>query len=142
MEFHNFTIDEDWYVEQNELWNYIEVIMSQTTDPAAMASELRRKAERLIEAARAIEETYGLVNSIKMAEPENSRVAVDSPSSRRGPKKKDRLSELIAFLQENGPLRRGDIVERSGIPPGTIGMILKEGIFTKNDDGTWGLKKG
>jgi len=49
-----------------------------------------------------------------------------------------REQELVQFLQTNGPTQYKDLVDRSGIPTGTLTSILKRSkLITKNADGKW-----
>jgi len=54
-----------------------------------------------------------------------------------------RREELFEFLRRHGPLPRKRIIEQSGIPEGTIGMLLKDGPFFGHDvQGRWYAREG
>jgi hypothetical protein len=48
-----------------------------------------------------------------------------------------RKEAVIKFLQEQGPLSRGEIVKKSGIPVGTVSFILNDKTRFTNKDGKW-----
>jgi hypothetical protein len=52
----------------------------------------------------------------------------------------NRLRQLRDFLQQHGPLGRKQIIEQSGIPEGTVGMLLQEELFMRDKDKRWGLR--
>ena len=47
---------------------------------------------------------------------------------------KERLDK---YLRENGPVTRKEIVEKSGVPDGSISYLLKNGKFRQRDDERW-----
>ena len=55
-------------------------------------------------------------------------------------KSKGRLAELQDFLRVYGPMRRGDIAAKSGIPLGTLAMLLVPRNFDQ-ELGKWKLKE-
>ena len=53
-----------------------------------------------------------------------------------------RKPELILFLEANGPTRRGELRERTGIPLGTISFLLNDKkTFRRLDSGKWDVRK-
>jgi len=72
--------------------------------------------------------------------PPGAKTAEDAVKS---PKDKGRFEQLCEFLKQHGAVKRKVIVEESGIPEGTIGMLLKEGPespFLKDIHGRWYLR--
>jgi hypothetical protein len=106
-------------------------------EPLEMIAELRRKAARLLEAAKVIEESFGISPQSQNGNGKTTNHA-DKPT-RRGPKKKNRVAELNEFLKANGPMRRKDIIEKCGIPAGTVNMLLKAPEYTRDEEGRWGV---
>lgn len=111
-----------------------------TVDPTTMVADLRRRAQKLLDAAASIEEAYGLSksNNVSVNHPrsEQADTAIVTPAA---PGK--RRTELIQFLREHGPKRRSEIKLSSGIPVGTISHVLKDGsAFERLEDGTWRAK--
>jgi hypothetical protein len=48
--------------------------------------------------------------------------------------------KLLDFLKANGPISRGVIIEKSGMPRGTIAYLLttfKKRLFKRKSDGRW-----
>jgi hypothetical protein len=111
--------------------------MSTSTDPKVMAADLRQKAQRLLDAAKAIEETYGIAISDEPSTNGSSGVPNGTEAKRRGPKSKNRLQQLIDFFKGHGPMKRKDLFEQCDIPAGTLSMLLAGPDFTKQDDGRW-----
>ena len=54
---------------------------------------------------------------------------------------KTRKEELTDFLKVHGPKTRAEIVNQTGIPPGTVSFCLKDKRFAKNREGKWQLAK-
>ena len=50
-----------------------------------------------------------------------------------------RLVQLSKFIGVNGPISRRDIIAKSGLPEGTVGMLLNRKNFKKDDQGLWSL---
>lgn len=48
-----------------------------------------------------------------------------------------RMAQIRQFISENGPMHRKEVIERSGIPVGTINTILSEKNFQQLPDGRW-----
>src|SRR5207245_170819 len=70
--------------------------------------------------------------------PSQEEDSTDTPQ-----KEKNRLEQLKDFLRQHGPMQRKTILERSGIPEGTLGMYLKDGPdspFAKSVSGRWYLR--
>ena len=56
--------------------------------------------------------------------------------------KNSRRKEVKDYLRRNGPLRRRDIIDGTGIPRGTMSVILKVGKdFRRDDKGKWTVKE-
>jgi hypothetical protein len=51
--------------------------------------------------------------------------------------KKSRIQQLEEFLCEHGPMKRNDVIERSGIPAGTVNTTLNDKNFVQLSDGRW-----
>lgn len=63
----------------------------------------------------------------------NATNGVIAPSSQK----------VISFLQANGPSKRMEIIQKSGIPAGTIANVLtRKDIFRHRQDGKWELVDG
>lgn len=54
---------------------------------------------------------------------------------------KDRKEQLVAFLRRHGPASRQAILDGTGIPAGSLGVVLKDDAFEKNDEGLWMIAK-
>jgi hypothetical protein len=52
----------------------------------------------------------------------------------------DHKKKLIAFFTEHGPAHRGEIVNKTGIPLGSLGALLRESEFESHERGLWALK--
>ena len=50
-----------------------------------------------------------------------------------------RKAELVKLLQEQGPLRRSEIIKRSDIPKGTIAYLLNDKDTFVSQDGKWSV---
>jgi len=109
-------------------------------DPRTMADILRRKAQRLIEAAELIEEVHGL-NSNHRA-PETVSREPKSGNTKKTGRPGNRLVQLIEFLKEYGPMARKDISVKSGIPIGTVHHLLGSSEFIKDSNGLWRVAAG
>jgi hypothetical protein len=80
------------------------------------------------------------------AEPIHSSSAA---TCRRGPKKsaspkakKTRRQDLVNFLKLNGPSRRREMLEKTGVPKGTIAYLLADKkTFIRLEDGRWDVRK-
>lgn len=102
-----------------------------SVEPAEMIADLRRRAQCLLDAARTIEEAYGLKTTEKPQENEsNGSVALA-----------DRRQQLIAYLRKNGPTKRAKIVHDTGIPVGTVSALVKDPVFYAERHGVWGAKE-
>jgi hypothetical protein len=117
-------------------------IEEMTVDPKTMVADLRRRARKLLDAATAIEEAYGLSPSMGDELPredaalEEQEGAVTVAPAARG----ERRMQLIQFLKD-GPKHRGDIKKYSGIPVGSISYLLKDdSTFERLEDGRWRAK--
>ena len=53
------------------------------------------------------------------------------------PKPKPRSEQLKDFLKSEGPQTRQQIIAKSGIPLGTLGMLLQKEPFRKDEHGRW-----
>jgi hypothetical protein len=94
-----------------------------------LAAEYQVAADKLLEAAAALEhKADGHMPPVRIA-PE---IGV-----RRG----GRMKQLKEFLKAHGPTRRGAILEGTGIPVGTLGMLLKKGPFYRDTEGRWNLSE-
>lgn len=109
-------------------------------DPMTMIADLRRRAQKLLNAAEAIEEAYGTRQiSAGLGVVEHNRSATVDMTMPVLPG--ERKQQLIKFLMEQGPKRRSEIKISSGIPVGTISNLLKDdSAFEKLPDGRWGAK--
>src|SRR6266852_9438249 len=52
----------------------------------------------------------------------------------QGPATLSSSERLIMFLRANGPATRKEIIERSGVPDGSISYLLKNGKFRQRED--------
>lgn len=59
------------------------------------------------------------------------------PKKTRPPAGVNRKDELYAWLKEHGPATRGDIIQGTGIPKGTIGAYLSAEDRFVNREGKW-----
>lgn len=48
-----------------------------------------------------------------------------------------RRDELMAYLTEHGPAKRGEIIAGTTIPKGTIASLLNKAPFIRRSDGKW-----
>lgn len=51
----------------------------------------------------------------------------------------ERREALREYLRANGPTQRGQILEDTGIPPGTLSVLLTESAFQRVGPGVWRL---
>lgn len=92
--------------------------MSETTPIVDVISDLRRRGNRLLRMADELAQEYGIDSS------ENRSDAVPSFAEAGQAPRGSRQQQLRAYLQEHGPRTRKQIVEDTGIPKGTIAMLL------------------
>lgn len=60
-----------------------------------------------------------------------------APAARKRSAKGGRRDELRAFLRKRGPMKSAEIVERSGIPVGTVANLLNEKDNFVGRNGLW-----
>lgn len=96
-----------------------------SVEPSEIIADLRRRAQRLLDAACAIEEAY----------PENK---AEKPQENG---KDDRRTQLIEYLKAHGPTKRADLIVKSGIPAGTLASLLRDEAFKQVKRGVWRLRK-
>ena len=71
-----------------------------------------------------------------------NQVRQSAPRRRQRAKKPQRRREmLIKFLKEDGSASRHDIIEKTGIPVGTVAYLLNDKTTFINEDGLWHLVK-
>jgi hypothetical protein len=94
----------------------------------AIISKLEEKIRALKQARDTLIEQFG----------ESSQAG----NHRRKTRASGRREEVIKFLGKNGPTKSTDIVEKTGVPIGTLGGILKDkSTFARDDQGRWSLVK-
>lgn len=114
--------------------------MPQAGPNLANPRDLRRQARLYEQAAKKLYEAADILDgggqsASAAAGPERGSSS-GGPQARRG----SRLPQLQAILREHGPLPRGEIVERSGMPKGTVAYWLKpEHGFEQDEEGRWRL---
>lgn len=65
-------------------------------------------------------------------------LATDCPPARSRGTFKGRKEELANFILKSGPMTRTELVEKSGIPEGTVSYCLSDKrFFDQSEDGTW-----
>ncbi len=111
---------------------------------AQKAKQFREVAEMLDSIERKIATTITVTG--RPSSPVAPKVAGAEPQRVVESKTEDggRVAQLRSFLKENGPMRRKDIIEKSGIPKGTVGLLLKEGagsVFKASPDHLWQAKQ-
>ena len=100
------------------------------------AEKLREAAEKLEEAASILESRFGGNGSLEPATKVPRKKARRRKAGRR--KKVTRRMQMLRTLREHGPLRRHQIVEKGGIPLGSVSTYLRdEHGFKKLPDGRW-----
>lgn len=116
-------------------------------DAKMTASELRRQAESYERMASKLREAAEILDQVGIVAPKLSEAARSPKSVRRRrlrgiPKRRrpDRLRQLKDFLRANGPVKRKIIEEKTDIPVGTLGGLLKASNgFKSTRDGVWSL---
>jgi hypothetical protein len=94
----------------------------------AIISKLEEKIRALKQARDTLIEQFG--------------EASPSGNHRRKKRESGRREEVINFLRKNGAAKSSDIVEKTSIPIGTLGGILKDkSTFNRDDQGRWSLVK-
>jgi len=53
--------------------------------------------------------------------------------------KRTRRQAVVKLLQEEGPFTRSEILQKTGIPLGTVSFILNDKTTFRNKDGKWHL---
>lgn len=56
-------------------------------------------------------------------------------------KKRTRKHAVMKLLRQEGPLARSEILEKTGIPLGTVSFILNDKITFRHKEGKWNLVK-
>lgn len=97
---------------------------------------LRELAERYSEAAKKLLDAADILDGGPMGNGDGRGSQHESGG------KKTRLDELRAFLKKNGPSSRKEILAKTGVPSGTIGMLLKPPMFKKDSEGKWDIVEG
>ena len=88
---------------------------------------------RLRELRKQLAEEFGIAQKTHVSE--NQKPICDKAGE------KTRKEELADFLKAHGPKTRTEIVNETGIPPGTVSFCLKDKQFSKNGEGKWNLAK-
>ena len=107
------------------------------------ATAFRNEAEKLNSAAKSLEDAANALAGIDSVDE-----SIESPTNGFFPPrtKKDggltRYGEIAKFLEKNGPSRRQEILDKAGVPEGSIRAILNLRNFDQDEDGNWKLKKG
>lgn len=101
---------------------------------------LNKKIQALEETKRRLLETFGEPLSAHVPEKTNGNrpanptapVPVGQP-----PIMLSSSEKLVMFLRNHGPATRKEIIERSGVPDGSISYLLKNGKFRQREDEKW-----
>jgi hypothetical protein len=94
----------------------------------AIISKLEEKIRALKQARDTLIEQFG----------ESSQTG----NHRRKKRESGRREEVVTFLRKTGAAKSSEIVEKTGIPIGTLGGILKDRTsFSRDDQGKWSLVK-
>ena len=109
----------------------------------AIPSEVRktihaidRKIRDLEDTKQRLLETFG--GSLPAAKSNGSRPqTVPSTAETNSTIPMSSKERLDKYLRENGPVTRKEIVEKSGVPDGSISYLLKNGKFRQRDDERW-----
>jgi hypothetical protein len=108
------------------------------------ASNLREQARKLRDAADKLDAAADVLAGMKgsgATHGETGSAERERKQRRRKRKGSGRLKELQQLLRTEGPMYRREILAKSKIPVGSVGMLLKEKHgFAKQDDGRWGVK--
>jgi hypothetical protein len=106
-----------------------EVPMSTSSDLRNQALKLRAAADKLDQAASALEQLGAM--GVSVTSPTGLSTVSVLPGS-------SRLEQLKEFVKETGPVTRKRIIAQSGLPVGTISSLLKEANgFKKTESGHW-----
>jgi hypothetical protein len=106
--------------------------VDERTDIEKTVDSLRKRADRLYKLADELAAEYGLAT--------NNGATVATATK---PAKLDavggvsRAEQLRKYLEEHGPMRRAELLERTGIPVGTLGMLLQRHCIRDDASKTW-----
>lgn len=93
-----------------------------------------RKIAELQRAKRTLFEAFG---------ERSGQAEMELLTSSRSKKKKDtRKKAIVKMLQEEGPLSRSEIIQKTGFPLGTISTTLNDKDTFNSKDGKWYLIEG
>ena len=99
---------------------------------AELIRELRRKADEYQQRADACRQ------AAKTLETGTLLADVEPPAPSEGTGASNRLLEIADFLRRNGPATRGEVMEHSGVPAGTVRALLNRTHFERDDEtGRW-----
>jgi hypothetical protein len=92
-----------------------------------------KKIQSLQAARNQLAQAFGITD---VPQPSQMQMKLVPPNA--APQQLPRKEALAAFLIQNGPMSRSDIVVRSGIPEGTVSYCLNDKrFFEQNEEGLW-----
>jgi hypothetical protein len=101
------------------------------------SEQLRRWAEYYRKAAEQFDAAADVIEKIETGEM-FTRAPRPTPPVAPAPRPMSRLEQLREWVRTNGPIARRHIIRDSGIPTGTIGMLLiAQNGFRQDSDGRW-----
>ncbi len=96
-----------------------------------------RKIQSLQAARNQLAHAFGIEESAQSV-PKPSQLQIKLVPPNGASQHLPRKEALAAFLIQNGPMSRADIVARSGIPEGTVSYCLNDKrFFEQSADGLW-----
>lgn len=101
---------------------------------ATTIERLDRRIKKLTAIRDGLQEEYG-----ERAPMSTGSFAASAPVRSRSGTRKE---QLIAFLDQHGPMRAKDIMNEMGIPRGSVSWTLRRPEFTRLSDGRWDIVRG
>jgi hypothetical protein len=106
------------------------------------AANIRTQARRLQAAAEKLLEAADILDGGEQNTPLLASTLGNQLSSDEAEIAPSRREQIIHLLQAQGPMRSKDIMDRTGIPRGTIGFVLRDkDTFDQDNMERWFLKK-
>ncbi|HEY8749988.1 MAG TPA: hypothetical protein VIM11_18535 [Tepidisphaeraceae bacterium] len=105
------------------------------------ASNLREQAARFRDAANKMDEVADILEGTNGQKTVAKNKTNPDRPTRLQKRTGTRLDQLKKYLLAHGPMYRKDVMDKSGIPVGTVAYLLKsQNGFVADPDGRWTVK--